>query len=216
MCSLHCRCMEGRKLKVSCVAKHPPQVYSCSWISCLSAPHSTSWSRLEFFCPLGVSGKEGWSQSGYFLKGKLVINSMGFWGILQVIVIFFLGKMMKNDDRKPRWILGFSIFNKGPRGCLNSGRSCCPCLAALLSSCPVWFLLKAPLKTPIPKGLLRVYGIYSMGFHGNIMGYLRVYEPPAHSFMRKFKARMGFVGCNGFVHYQKPRYFHRGFSDNGI
>ena len=148
-----------------------------------------------------------------------MINSMGFWGILQVIVIFLGGKMMKNDDRKPRWILGFSIFNKdnkGPRGCLNSGRSCCPCLAALLSSCPVWFLLKAPFKTPIPKGLLRVYGIYSMGFHAKIMGYLRVYEPPAPSFVRKFKARMGFVGCNGFVHHQKPRYFHRGFSDNGI
>ena len=42
-----------------------------------------------------------------------MINSMGFLGYPPSYSHFFLGKMMKNDDRKPRWILGFSIFNKG-------------------------------------------------------------------------------------------------------
>ena len=137
MCSLHCRCMEGRKLKVSCVAKHPPQVYSCSWISCLSAPHSTSWSRLEFFCPLGVSGKEGWSQSGYFFKRETGDQLYGFLGYPPSYSHFFWGRWWKMMIGSLDGSWGFLFSTKAP-GDVSTAAG-----AVALASPPCWAVARS-------------------------------------------------------------------------
>lgn len=175
MCSLHCRCTEGRKLKVSCVAKHPPQVYSCSWISCLSAPHSTSWSRLEFFFVLWacLERRDGPKVSIFFSWETGDFFSMDFCHV------FFFGKMMMPWwKRKPQWILGFPIFQQRPQGMSkNSGRSCCPCLAALLSSCPVGWIdwdgtvkKKHPFLKGFTKGLWNLFNGVSWEDRGILTG----------------------------------------------
>ena len=142
MCSLHCRCTEGRKLKVSCVVKHPPQVYSCSWISCLSAPHSTSWSRLEFFLSFGRVWKGGMVPKRRFFSVSEtgVFFSMDFLGILQVIVMdFFWGRWWCHDENgslNGSW--GSQFFNKDPRGCRKTAAG-----AVALASPPCWAVARS-------------------------------------------------------------------------